>query len=427
MSKKKFNYFCYFILGILIYQFLNKLTWWQPDFSSDYDTHWGYLAATTFDFIDPKWDFPQWVNGPWYYMLYSYTIGPIFFFLFYLGKITVHEAAMYTFLSGNFFLSLILFYAVIKLSKILFSKVLARFAYVAIVMFLPFTYKSFFNYGVENFAMALTPLVIYYLIQSYKKNKLNHWIKLSIVFSLVCVSKISFLIPLFCLLVGSIILCFIKKKSVNKKYFLQFVSTLFLLYFSFLITGSSLLNNNDIRNVERGYGDVPSMSVFYTVDFLDAYKNPNRYEQNYSMINSWSLDFFGDYYGNFKTDRKYGSFDKTTILNRNSLYISIFFFIWYLILVIKNYKVEKFISFKSLLTLFFFLIFVEAISYCFFVFMAEKAQSLNLRYWGFYVFFLAFPIANYFNNLKVRFYEKINLVILLLVVTSSFVQMYIIL
>ena len=109
------------------------------------------------------------------------------------------------------------------------------------------------------------------------------------------------------------------------------------------------------------------------------------------MINAWALDFFGDYYGNFKSDLKYDSFDKTTIiLNRNSLYISILFFIWYLILVIKNYKVEKFISFKSLLTLFFFLMFIEAISYCFFVFMSEKAQSLNLRYWGFYVFFLAF-------------------------------------
>ena len=71
-------------------------------------------------------------------------------------------------------------------------------------------------------------------------------------------------------------------------------------------------------------GDVPSMSVFYTVDFVDAYKNPNRFEQNYSMINAWSLDFFGDYYGNFKTDRKYNSFDKTTILNRNSWRLPLF-------------------------------------------------------------------------------------------------------
>lgn len=85
MTKKKFDYFCYFILGILIYQFLNKLSWWQPNFSSDYDTHWAYLAATTFDFINPKWDFPQWVNGPWYYFLYSYIIGPIFFFFILFG------------------------------------------------------------------------------------------------------------------------------------------------------------------------------------------------------------------------------------------------------------------------------------------------------------------------------------------------------
>ena len=213
----------------------------------------------------------------------------------------------------------------------------------------------------------------------------------------------------------------------DKKYFLPFILTLFLLYFSSLITGSNLLNNNDIRNIERGYGDVPSMSIFYTVDFVDAYKNPNRYKQNYSMINAWSLDFFGDYYGNFKSDLKHNSFDKTVILNRNSLFISIFFFIWYLILVMKNYQNEKFISFKSLLNLFFFLIFIEAIGYCFFVFMSDKAQSLNLRYWGFYVFFLAFPIANYFNNLKVKFYEKINLVFLFFIVVSSFIQMYIIL
>ena len=155
-------------------RFIEQFTWYHPyNSSTDSNTHWAYLAATTFDFINPKWDFPQWIYGPWYYFLTAYTFGPIFFLLHFFGIITVHKAAMLSFLCINFLLSIMFVLGTIKLAKKLFKTTIGKNSYILLIAFLPFTHKSYYNYTVENLALAFMPWIIYYLIKATKFNKLK--------------------------------------------------------------------------------------------------------------------------------------------------------------------------------------------------------------------------------------------------------------
>ena len=81
LSSKKILGFS--IILTLIF-FIDTLRTYQPMFASDYDTHWAYLAGTTFGVTDPKWIFPNWIYAPWYYMFCSYIFGPIFYITFIL-------------------------------------------------------------------------------------------------------------------------------------------------------------------------------------------------------------------------------------------------------------------------------------------------------------------------------------------------------
>ena len=184
------------ILAFLTYRFIDSFFWYHPfNVSNDSNTHWAYLAATTFDFIDPKWDFPKFIYGPWYYFITSYIFGPFFFFIYYLDIISVREAAMYSFMCINFTLSIVLFLGTLKISKKLFQNSLGRNSYLLLVMLLPFTNKSYYNFTVENLSLAFMPWIIYYLIKITKISNLKNWIKLSVLLGLSASSKVSFLIP----------------------------------------------------------------------------------------------------------------------------------------------------------------------------------------------------------------------------------------
>ena len=116
---KKINIFSILITCIFFIEMVRR---YEPMFASDYDTHWAYLAGTTFGFTDPKWTFPNWVYAPWYYMFCSYTFGPIFFVLNKINIIEIREAGMYTMLFGTFFIKILTVFGCYNLSKSLFGE-----------------------------------------------------------------------------------------------------------------------------------------------------------------------------------------------------------------------------------------------------------------------------------------------------------------
>ena len=398
----------YIILIFLTVRFIETFTWYGPyNNGGDLNTHWAYLAATTFDFVNPKWDFPQWIYGPWYYFLTAYTFGPVFFLLHFMGKISVHEAAMYSFLCINFVLSIMFVLGTIKLSKKLFKTELGKNSYILLIVFLPFTHKSYYNYTVENLALAFMPWIIYYLINATKLNKLKHWVKLSFLFAISATSKVSILVPLLIFISGYYFVYFLKNKTLSINFLIPYLLTFLLILSSNFITKASLFKNHDVGNAERNYPGLKDNKVFYKVDLIDAFHNPTYPNQRYSWINMWSLDFFGEYFNALKSKQRHPGKNKDIILNRISLIATLIFISWYFFCLIKTVN-KKIFTYENVFSIFFFAIFFEQASYIFYVFDPELAQSFDMRYWVFYVFFLIYPISRYIDQINNQKILKIN-------------------
>ena len=388
------------ILAFLTYRFIDSFFWYHPfNVSNDSNTHWAYLAATTFDFIDPKWDFPKFIYGPWYYFITSYIFGPFFFFIYYLDIISVREAAMYSFMCINFTLSIVLFLGTLKISKKLFQNSLGRNSYLLLVMLLPFTNKSYYNFTVENLSLAFMPWIIYYLIKITKISNLKNWIKLSVLLGLSASSKVSFLVPNLIFISGFFLIYGIKKKQISLYFTLPYIFTFFMVLSSNYITNASLFDNLDAGNAERNYPGLENNEVFYKVNLIDAYENPIFPNQKYSWINMWSLDFFGDYFNALKSKQR--GVDTELKLNRISLFGSLIFVVWYFFCLFKTLK-RKIFTYDNLFSIFFFAIFFEQIAYCHVVFNPDVASSFDMRYWVFYIFFLIYPLSKYMDKITNR-------------------------
>lgn len=398
----------YIILIFLFARFIEQFTWYHPyNSSTDSNTHWAYLAATTFDFINPKWDFPQWIYGPWYYFLTAYTFGPIFFLLHFFGIITVHKAAMLSFLCINFLLSIIFVLGTIKLSKKLFKTTIGKNSYILLIAFLPFTHKSYYNYTVENLALAFMPWIIYYLIKATKFNKLKDWIKLSFLFSISATSKVSILLPLLIFISGYYLVYLLKNKKLSLNFLVPYLFTFLMILSSNFITKASLFENHDVGNTERNYPGLQDNSVFYKIDLIDAFKNPTYPNQKYSWVNMWSLDFFGEYFNASKSKQRHQGKNKDVLLNRISLFATIIFMTWYFFCFFKTFN-KKIFAYENVFSIFFFAIFFEQAAYIFYVFDPNLAQSFDMRYWVFYVFFLIYPISRFLDKIRNPKIIKIN-------------------
>ena len=424
---KKENSLYILIFIFISYRFIDSFFWYHPyDVSTDSDTHWAYLAATTFDFIDPKWDFPKFVYGPWYYFLTAYIFGPIFFSLYYIDIISVHEAAMYSFMFMNFTLSICLLIGTIKLSKKLFKNELGQKSYVILIMLLPFSNKAYYNFTVENLALAFMPWILIYLIKSLKKNLIKDWIKFSFLLAISATSKVNILIPNLLLISSFLFFHLVKYKKFNFKFFIPYLMTIVMIISSNLITKSSLFDKSSV-GTGPDFTGIPNYSVFYKINFKDAYKNPLYPQQRNSWANMWSLDFFGDYFNSIKTRQRFieNSEDKIIKLNRNILILTLLFFSWYTFCLVKSFNRNLF-SYENIYSIMFFAIFFEQFAYCYYVFNPELAQSFDMRYWVFYTFFLVYPLSKTFDKIKTTKHIKYNYYITIFFGLASLNQLLVI-
>ena len=132
---------------------------------------WAYLAATTFQFIDEKWTFPNWVYAPWYYMICSYTFGPILFLFYKLDYISANSW------NANIsickcLIHLIGLIGVIKFCKLIFLiENKPVFTQATLFLLFPFFTKHLYQPCVEVLALSSFPWIFYYLLKIKKKNK----------------------------------------------------------------------------------------------------------------------------------------------------------------------------------------------------------------------------------------------------------------
>ncbi len=288
-----------FSVAITSIFFIDMIRNYQPNFASDWNTHWAYLAGTTFGIIDEKWVFPNWVYAPWYYMFCSYIFGPIFFLAYKINIIDVREAAMYTMLFGSFFLKLITIIGSYKFSKVVFKNKYYASLFSLLVVVLPFGNKAFYDHASETFGIALLPWCIYFLIVFINKEKIKYLFFYLLFLGLGSTVKMNILVP-FVIFVFIFVLFYFNNIQLNHKIKIiaySLLSIFLFLLISKIVIGNWLWENSDIRNFARGYGEPPNISLFLTFTPLNFIKNDITYPTQYfSYWNSIYYDFFSDYF-----------------------------------------------------------------------------------------------------------------------------------
>lgn len=424
------------LISLFLYLFLSieMLLWFDESMTRERD--WAYLAATTFQLIDEKWVFPNWVYAPWYYMICSYTFGPILFLFYKFDYITIRTAGTLTFQYANVLIHLIGFIGVLRFSKFIFFKKIQKNLLASLFLLFPFFTKHLYQPCVEVLVLSSFPWIFYYLlkIKDNKNDMTLSYLKLSFIFGVAASSKISVLIPLIIFL---IIFLFNYKfeNFFNKKFWysllLPFIFLLIFLFISKLIIGNWIWYNTDSGNEVRGYGGTPPWSTFYVFDFFEAWKsNLRQPDPKNSMLNFWIIDFFADQAQmsfakpELNHPENYIIFKFRVGIITTSMFfvyyfINLFFFLKYEFKSF-NYK-NNFFYFRVFFVFSFFLIIPETIAYTFAVY-SKGGGNFDLRYWTLYAFPLIYLIIlnlGRIRNLKIL---NLNILYLYFILFISFFQ-----
>ena len=424
-------------ISLFLYLFLSveMLLWFDESMSRNRD--WAYLAATTFQFIDEKWTFPNWVYAPWYYMICSYTFGPILFLFYKLDYISLRTAGTLTYQYANVLIHLIGLIGVIKFCKLIFFNREQTNLLAALFLLFPFFTKHLYQPCVEVLVLSSFPWIFYYLLKIKKKNKkiLLNYLKLSLIFGLAASSKISVLVPLFIFLFIFLFNYDLKNFFVTKKFWLSIllptISVFIFLLISKLIIGNWIWDNTDAGNAVRGYGGIPPWNIFYNFDFFEAWKADLRQaDPKNSMLNFWIIDFFAD--------QSQMSFAKPELNHpenyiifkfRLGILITSVFFLYYLSNLFFFFKYElnkfnyknNFFYFRLFFVLSFFLIVPETIAYTFAVY-SKGGGNFDLRYWTLYCFPLTYLIILNLGRIENFKLKKYNVYFLYIILFLSFFQ-----
>ena len=424
-------------VSLIAYLFLSveMILWFDETMARNRD--WAYLAATTFGFIDEKWVFPSWVYAPWYHFICSYTFGPILFLFYKLDFISIRYAGTLTYQYANIIIHFIGFLGVFKFSKVLFFNKEQTNLFASLFLLFPFITKHTYQPAVEVLVVALFPWISYYYLKiTYTEKKfIKNLIKLSILFGISASSKISLLIPLVIFL---IIFSFNFKFNFffkNKRFILSILTPLiFLIIFlilSNLIIGNWIWNNHDLNNVERGYGGVPPLEIFYKFDFFETFKGQMRQGMlKDSMLNFWLVDFFADQSQmSFARYELHQPSSYITFKFKVGIIITVIFIIYYLLNLIfflrSSFKKFNFkdndLYFKIFFVLSLFLIYPETVAYTYAVY-SKTGGNWDLRYWSIYAFPMIFLVIYNLEIFKSFIIKKISTQLIYFILFMSVFQ-----
>ncbi len=321
--------FLIFIIFVTIVLYLFHL--FNYNISKQHDVwlhHYYILNILQFNFSEINSEY-----GIFYY-LYTACFSVITYPLYYFQILENRDIFYLTLRLSNLSLLTLTFFIIFKICREIFFFNNKQITLTILLCFsFAFFNKTFFMARPENLMIPISLVIIFEIYKIIEYNKINF----KIILPSLCIlsaQKVSGLI--FSLVVLSY-LYFKKKDNDCIKLVLFFVCGLIFLYlFHYLISGVKFYENSD-----HLFGDATSLgvinnldkfNVFYKFSLLDAWKNPLRDSQNYSIINILSLELIGDYwkYGIFNNSKF--NIDESCLINLNR--ISIFFFLIFAILII---------------------------------------------------------------------------------------------
>jgi len=415
MFQIKYNKLNLFSLGLITFFFINNIIFFKPEFASDYDTHWAYLAGTTFGYTDPKWIFPNWVYGPWYYMFCSYLFGPIFFLLYKMNIIDIYYAAMYSMLFGTFILKILTLIGCYRLGKKLFNnnrEISSVFA--CLLISIPFANKDFYEHSSETMGIMLITWCLYYLINYFRKGKKKYLLLYILFLGVGATLKMNVTIPF-------LIFCFTciffndqkdyKNNRRNKIICLSILSLIIFILLYYFFIDNWIWENSDFRNSSRNYGEPPDLNVFLTFNFLEIWNQGVYPNLKNSFWNTVLADFFGDYFNSayLPNGNNYSS-DYILFKIRLGLIFSILFFIFLIlsvsmIIIKSSLKLNKIMNFRIIFSLLFYLFLFQSICYSYVVYH-KLGGSWDIRYSGIYALPLCYSLIQimiYFKSTNYKY------------------------
>ena len=285
-----------------------------------------------------------------YGLLYYFyvSIFSIFAFPFYNFDILSPREAFYlTIRISNTFLFILTFFLSYNLSKKIF-KSSDFYSLLPVIIIFSFSsiHRTFFMARVENIFIPLVLLIISLTYDLLKKKSLNKKNTFFLIFSIFIIGSQQINGLIFIFTYFFFLLLFYKDYKNLLKFF---VITLFLIccYYilHYYIVGSSVVKlpyEMDSKIGKIGLFNLgQSFNIFYNFSFSNSWENPLRYAQSNSMLNTFFLDLFGDYYGygHFNYKKNDGAMTKDLVvclanINRVSLILSIIFFLFFIISII---------------------------------------------------------------------------------------------
>lgn len=309
------------------------------DISKQHDTwlHHQYIfKILNFDFKNINSEY-----GLFYYIYvssFAILTSPLYFFDF-LDPRTVFYL---TIKLANYTLLLLTIYFLWNfLNQVLTKKKI--FLLISILFSFAFFNRTFFMARPENLMIPISIVILQETYTIIKSKKINFY-KFVFFLAIIAAQKVSGFIFASFILFFIVFFSSIKNKS---RIIVYFIFLLLILYLNhYLITGVKFYQNSDqLFGNAHTLGiinNITNFDIFYNFSFFDAWNNPIRNSQKYSMINILSLDLIGDYW-------RYGIINISIYKNTNLCLIlsnrnSIVFFIFFLILVlfsINHYFFDK--------------------------------------------------------------------------------------
>tara|TARA_Y100000591_G_C21850208_1_gene711173 strand:- start:2161 stop:3474 length:1314 start_codon:yes stop_codon:yes gene_type:complete len=242
-----------------------------------------------------------------FYYLYVSIFSLITYPLFINEIISAKEGLYLTIKLSNIPLVILTIYFLYKTFKIIIKK--DYLICLSILLFFSFSpiQRTFLMARPENLMILISVLIFYICFKPnlFSKAKIKYF--LIFLFFLMITQKVTGF--LFILLISSLFALFSNKsREILKIFSISIFFSLIYFLFHYKITGIPFYETSDVRmfgtDVVGIINTYAEFNILYKIDLIDAWQNPLRDNQWYSMWNILFLDLFGDYWnsGFYKGD-----------------------------------------------------------------------------------------------------------------------------
>ena len=427
INKKYLELFLYFIL-IVIY--ILNISVYNLKFQHDAQLY----HYPIFDIINLNFDELSTSSGLFYYFYVS--IFSIFSYPFYKLQILDPRSSFYLMIKiSNFVLYSFSFFYALKVSKQIFKK--DHFDYFFPVLFI-FSFSSFHRSFMmvkpENLIILCVLISFYFLNKLLKKNNFNkkNFITLFFLLFLIGTAKMNGFYYVLCFFIFLLIIY--KNNFKIFKLSIYVFSFIFLYYFLHdKISNISVYDRPYGIDEARELGGVglfnlnKNLNIFLNFSITESWKFPFKYSHSDSMINTLTLDLYGDYYGYGIFNHMLGSegiwskkfISSLIILNRTSLILSYIFLVLFFISTLYLILNFKNILRESPLIVYFLGLFFSGILFLIFFTIFEYYGEKNTTYKWEYINFLTMGtgyIISYFflkkiKNIKLKYFNTFLIII----------------